>query len=108
MLGSGSYDSQCYGFNALPMPTTESQEKKLELFVHTKKALQQREVIRKRFCTGRERTDSLCWEQRYPPTYDPARHRIAEVRHLSKDEVIVYMHPVEEITTRLPPETRWE
>lgn len=73
---------------------------KLELHKYTKQGIREKKAIQKKFGTPRKRAMADGFVQVYPLAYDPARDRVAEVRQVAPDYLIVYMQPVEGVTTR--------
>lgn len=73
---------------------------KLELHNYTTKAIQEKHAIFKEFGTDRKRAMADAFVQVFPLAYDPERDRIAEVREIEPEYLIVYLHPVEGVTMR--------
>src|SRR5262249_51769147 len=73
---------------------------KLELHKYTKQAIREKKAIQSQFGTRRKRVMATAFVQVYPLAYDPARDRVAEVRQVSPAYLIVYMDPVDGVTTR--------
>jgi cell wall assembly regulator SMI1 len=66
---------------------------KLQIGVHNDKAVREYRAILKQYCTGRKRANDGHFIQVYPPYYDPANDRVAEVRQVSNEKLLVYMEP---------------
>lgn len=78
-----------------PAPLAE-----LQMNVHRKDAVRGYRAILKDHCTDRKRSMDGSLVQRYPPHYDHSRDRVANVRRIGTDRLLVYMEPVEGVTTR--------
>lgn len=78
------------------MPPVE----KLEIHKHTQQAVRQKQDILEKFGTSRKRAMAEAFVQVYPVAYDPERQQIAEVRQVTSDYLIVYLQPIDGITTR--------
>ena len=68
--------------------------------IHLRNAVTGYRDILKEHCTDRKRTMDGALIQIYPPYYDPARNRVASVRQVAADWLLVYMEPVEGVTAR--------
>lgn len=73
---------------------------KMQMKVHIKKAVRGYRAILKEYCTDRKRSMDGSLVQLYPPHYDPSRIRVANVRRVAADQLLVYTEPVESVTTR--------
>ena len=73
---------------------------KLEIGVHVDRAVREYRAILQEHCTNRKRGNDGHFIQVYPPYYDPASDRVAEVRQVSNEKLLVYMEPTSGTTIR--------
>jgi cell wall assembly regulator SMI1 len=73
---------------------------KLQIGMHIQNAVRDYRAILQKHCTNRQRANDGQFIQVYPSYYDPARDRVAEVRQVSPEKLVVYMEAINGKTTR--------
>ena len=73
---------------------------RLQIGMHVDDAVRDYRAILQEHCTNRPRANDGYFVQAYPPYYDPARDRVAEVRQMSPGKLLVYMEPINGKTVR--------
>jgi cell wall assembly regulator SMI1 len=75
------------------------QAEHLRIGVFRQEAIAQKRRILARFCTARQRRADDEFVQTDPPTYDPARCRVARVAQDAPDHALVFMQPESRFTS---------
>ena len=69
-------------------------ERILEIGKHYRQAIEQKQKILRKFCTDKKRDTDHQFTQTEPTTYQIGRDRVEEVRQISADHLLVYMHRI--------------
>jgi cell wall assembly regulator SMI1 len=101
-LGYKLVQESATGFmtHGLEQAARYASDDELELDKHRLAATKEKQAIFRKYGTPRARAMADTFIQVYPLAYDPNRDRVAEVRLVSPDYLVVYMQPEEVVTMR--------
>ncbi|WP_425616481.1 SMI1/KNR4 family protein [Anatilimnocola sp. NA78] len=103
LIVESEYGFRAHGLDMARRPVEwapPAPREKMQLHAYNRQAVEEYRALLKAHCTERRRALDGSFVQIYPPHYDPAFDRIAQVRAIDEKRLLVYLQPVDGETTR--------